>query len=88
MSRTKLIYKTVGITRFKNRYLRYSDLEVDKDGYVICKDVKPTPFDIIHLKIQGRFRPIPAWWDGNKWEGLRVRDHHVILAWKRNPDFV
>lgn len=80
-------YDTVGIKPFKDRHLRYTDLEVDREGFVVCAKIRPYPFDLVELKLKGRHRPISAWWNGQEWEGLRVRKHHTILAWRRHEEY-
>jgi hypothetical protein len=81
----------VGLSKVKDnatqnlRVCRYSDVPT-KEGWVDTIKYLPLAFDIMHLRIKGKFRLASGWWNGQNWEGLRLRKDDRITAWKRNFD--
>jgi len=89
----KPTYITIGETTYphpktnKSVAYKYADIPksaIDKNGWVFDSNYLPIPYDILELKIKGYRKPIAGWWNGLKWEGLRLRKHHQITEWKRN----
>lgn len=82
-------YVDVGISKHKDkdRAIRYSDLPTDDAGWIMGKQYRPYPFDLVFLKIAGKFRPVSAWWTGAEWQGLRLKKEDKIINWKRNPEY-
>jgi hypothetical protein len=44
---------------------------------------RPIPFDLLYLSIKDSPRIIGGWWTGRKWNGLRLKTTHQVIAWKR-----
>ena len=77
-------FKTVGISNKAARKGAYSYADVPKeDGIVVDLTWRPFPCDMCALYVEGRPNPIPGWWTGFDWYGLKIRKEHKIIAWKR-----
>jgi len=53
------------------------------NGWVRDFRYRPTPFDLLHLKIAGVDLIVPGWWDGNAWQGRLLKPEHAVCKWKR-----
>lgn len=82
-------YIQVGVADFKDRILRYSDLERDDAGWVTNLRYRPINFDLVFLKLRGRDKSLSAWWTGEKWDGRLWKPiyRYRVLAWKRNENW-
>jgi hypothetical protein len=80
---------TVGQTQIKNAetgkllLCKYSDVLADEGGWVAIPDYYPFPYDMMSCRLRDRVNPIPGWWTGKKWTGLRFRQGNVVTHWKR-----
>lgn len=57
-----------------------SDVKKNEDGWVDAAVYRPVPYDMVHLKTQDKEKP--GWWNGVRWEGLRVTHRDKINFWK------
>lgn len=71
----------------KERVYRYSDIPTDEYKWVYNLLYKPIPFDLLHLKLNETLKVKSGWWNGEDWEGLRLKTDEKIIAWKRNHEF-
>lgn len=58
----------------------FKDLKKDFDGWVNAKNYLPVSYDVVQMKLPKK--TIPGWWNGYRWEGLRLRDEDEVLLWK------
>jgi hypothetical protein len=66
------------------RACRYSDIPEDENGWVHDLTHIPIAFDLMFLKLKNSPKIKSGWWDGTKWEGLRLKPEDTVTAWKRN----
>ena len=45
---------------------------------------KPDEFDLV-LVATSHGKECPAWWDGSRWSGLRLRESNEVISFKRYP---
>jgi len=45
---------------------------------------KPEDFDLVIVVTKGG-KECPAWWDGSRWSGLRLRESDEVISFKRYP---
>ena len=68
--------------------LTYSAVKYDREGWAKAEQVRPLPFDMTLLKVerQGKIlaKFIPGWWNGDKWEGRKMKDEDKVINWKRD----
>jgi hypothetical protein len=67
----------------KSFLIKYSDVPKDKAQWVTDPLYLPITGDMMTLRIKDRIKELPGWWDGRKWQGLRIKSHYKITAWKR-----
>lgn len=78
----------IGITKLqdpntlKRRAYKYTDIP-DDPGWIDPEIYCPYPYDLIHMVVDGLSKEVAGWWNGEKWEGLRVKHHYKIIKWKR-----
>lgn len=69
-------------------YWTYADVEYTPDGWADASMYRPLSCDMITLRIvssyDGSIREINAWWDGQKWDGIRLRKADKIVSWRLN----
>lgn len=70
----------------QKRYKKYAyiHVETDKDGWVDAEVYLPISFDLVYL--DDREKIVKGWWNGNKWEGLRVKKDIKVKRWKRETE--
>lgn len=68
----------------EKRACKYSDVPTDKDKWVHDLEYMPIPYDLMFLRIKDVPRVKSGWWNGKKWEGLRLKEGEIIISWKRN----
>lgn len=66
---------------------KYSDVPCTEDGWVTDLQYLPINYDMMLLSVDGRKKPVPAWWTGDEWEGLRFKKEYQVNAWKRMPEY-
>jgi len=59
---------------------RLSDLPQDKEGWIDGRLYRPFAYDLVLIQTQSRVKP--GWWNGQAWEGLRIKDDDEIICWK------
>jgi hypothetical protein len=85
---SKILDKKTG----KPRPYKYSDIPTDLDkfgeptGWVSNLKCLPIPFDLMYMKVKQREKIISGWWNGQGWEGLRMKKGEKVIKWKRNQD--
>jgi hypothetical protein len=81
-------YVLVGVTKYRDRLFRYSDIpEPDRpNGWIDPKKFRPHPFDLVLLRLEGHIKTQPGWFTGTIWDGLRINPDHKIMAWLRERD--
>lgn len=72
------VYKING----KSQPFKYEWLHKDFDGWVDNQKFKPMKFDICLIRTSTN-RTYPAWWTGDRWDGLRVKRNVEVIYWKR-----
>jgi hypothetical protein len=80
VGKSKILDKVTGTPRS----YKYSDVPTDADKWVFDLTFRPIAYDLLYLKVKGAFRIKSGWWNGDLWEGLRLKPDDTILAWKRN----
>jgi hypothetical protein len=67
---------------------KYSNVPLDPTtGFVADLKYRPINFDMTLCKLKNKVKPIPGWWDGRRWKGLRFRPNDIVIAWKRMPEY-
>lgn len=69
------------------RVCKYSDIPTDINGWVLNLKYMPIPFDMMYVRLKNKPKVISAWWNGQNWEGLRMREGDEVINWKRNHDY-
>jgi hypothetical protein len=70
----------------KSRPYKYSDIPSEK-GWVEVLKFLPIPFDLMYLRVKDKGRTVSGWWNGQNWEGLRLKKEEKVLKWKRNQNY-
>jgi hypothetical protein len=70
----------------KERPLKYSDIP-DGHDWICAKRYLPISFDLMHLNVKNKPKHVSGWWNGEKWEGLRLRPGDRVIKWKRNISY-
>ena len=81
------VYYQVGIAKYGDRLLRYSDLPDDDGGWIRDNKYRPYSFDLVFLRVKDRDKPVSAWWTGRIWEGRLWKPEYKVTAWKRNENW-
>lgn len=68
----------------KKRKFSYFDIHYDADKWVDVSKFLPADFDLVNLKILNRQKEVPAWANGDKWDGANFRHGYKVLHWKRH----
>lgn len=68
-------------TKSKRPY-KYSDVPT-QNGWVLDFRYIPVPFDLLQLRIAGSGLIVSGWWDGQAWQGMRLKPQHFVSSWKR-----
>jgi hypothetical protein len=55
-------------------------LKKDCDGWADAKINLPFPYDLVLMKMERK--TIAGWWNGYRWEGLRMINDDKVLYWK------
>ncbi len=66
----------------KKRSFLYDDVEYDNDKWADATKYLPADYDLMYLKIEGRWRPLTGWSVGKKWDGLDINSNFKITHWK------
>jgi hypothetical protein len=82
VAKTKLLNPETG----KQFTCKYSDVPKDSNDWVTDLTYLPIEGDMMHLRIEGKWRVLSGWLQGTKWVGLRIRAGDKVIAWKRNID--
>lgn len=59
----------------------YSNVKFDPGGWAEEKRFRPFPYDLVKIKTTDHFRT--GWWNGNNWDGLRLKPDEKVLYWKQ-----
>lgn len=84
------IVMKVGVDRIfdakkcKERKFSYFDIKYDPDKWADASKFLPADFDLVNLKILNRKKYVPAWSNGDKWDGANFRQGYKVLYWKRH----
>lgn len=79
----------VGETKFfdekkgKERKFTYNDVQYDPDKWADASKFLPGDFDLVFLKVDGQKKKVPAWSNGQKWDGANFREEYNVLYWKK-----
>lgn len=75
------VIREVGFTRNENgKFLLYSHIPVDEEGWADAKQFLPLRGDLVLLQMSDR--EINGWWAGEYWYGLRVKSTDRVKKWK------
>lgn len=44
----------------------------------------PRKFDLVTIQIE--CGEIPGWWDGKKWDGLKLGQNDIVFYWRKRID--
>ena len=77
------ISKTTDKKSGLERPVRYSDIPMDKEHWITDLTYRPIPFDLLYLKIKDLLKVKAGWWNGEAWQGLRLKQEDEVIAWKR-----
>lgn len=76
-----------------SKILSYEDIyeqvadedEPPENIWITPKLYLPFPYDLVSVRVSGRSKHYPCWWDSEqrKWVGLRLNSGDVILLWQR-----
>lgn len=58
----------------------YKDIKIGRDGWVNPKMYRPEPYDLVLMRLESK--TIAGWWNGCRWEGLRLKESDQVLQWK------
>lgn len=87
VGRTKIVVNVTGQPP-RICICKYSNVPQDHiTGFVSDPKYKPINFDMTLCKLKDKLKPIPGWWDGRRWKGLRFRPNDIVIAWKRMPEY-
>lgn len=56
------------------------DVERDYDGWADATLYRPLAFELVVVQTETKKKRL--WWDGNKWDGLRIAPEDKVLYWK------
>jgi hypothetical protein len=70
----------------KTRVYKYSDIPTN-NGWIDPLIFLPIPFDLMHLKVKDKPKPVSGWWNSCNWEGLRLKKEDIVEQWKRNQEY-
>lgn len=83
VGQTKILVK-MKCGLMKKCVCKYSDVPLDGvTGFVTNLNYLPIKYDMMTVRIKDKNKLASAWWDGTRWNGLRLRDGDEIMAWKR-----
>ena len=49
------------------------EIAIDPQGWVFNLKYLPIPFDLLHLSVKGKDKPVSGWWTGQDWDGLNLK---------------
>ena len=88
----KITFVQVGTTKVNDatthlkRVCKYSDVPTE-NGWVLDRIYYPLPYDLMHVSVEGAKKDLSGWWNGMEWEGLRLKQGHKVVKWKRYMDY-
>jgi hypothetical protein len=62
----------------------WKDLMPDIYGWLAADYVRPLIYELVHMRTQDKV--LPGWWNGQFWEGLRLKESDKVILWKRKED--
>lgn len=66
-----------------NVKIRYTDLEKRFPDWISIRLYLPFPYDLVIVQTACK-REILAWFNGDSWDGYKLKKTYVILRWKRS----
>jgi hypothetical protein len=66
-------------------FLTYSNVPKDSNGWVRSTTFFPFPYDLCSLLLEDG-KSVPGWWTGQEWEGRRLKEGDIIVAWKKSEE--
>lgn len=64
----------------------YNNVIYDIDGWADVNYYLPNDFDIVMLRVKNIHKPIPGWYTGRGWDGLKWNDDYEVLQWKKENE--
>lgn len=62
-------------------FYKYTDAQMDIDGWVDPAIWLPFPFDLCWVRTETKSKT--GWWTGKFWEGGRLKPDEKVLFWKK-----
>jgi hypothetical protein len=56
--------------------------ECDSDGWVTVEKFLPMNLELVEIETED-FKRMSAWYFRGKWEGIRLKPHHVVAKWRK-----